>query len=164
MAHKLWLQYAQMLSNHCNSRILVSAIFSRLFWNITCLDLECKQCKHELDIMYYSAVANCLNYLAHIPKPCIIVVGVAIRHIKLACRTPLITVYLVSSALGIMTNELLYASRLRPPRHNKIRNRVVTAQYTKALEPKDYFPQFLGNPTFLQCMAWKQSIKVTATS
>ena len=87
-AHKLWLQYAQMLSNHCNSRILVSAVFSRLFWNITCLDLECKQCKLELDIMYYSAVANCLNYLAHIPKPCIIVVGVAIRHIKLACRTP----------------------------------------------------------------------------
>ena len=88
MAHKLWLQYAQMLSNHCNSRILVSAIFSRLFWNITCLDLECKQCKLELDIMYYSAVANCLNYLAHIPKPCIIEVGVAIHHIKLACHTP----------------------------------------------------------------------------
>ena len=67
MAHKLWLQYASMLSNHCNSRKLVSAIFSRFFWNITCLDLECKQCKPELDIMYYSAMANCLNYPAYIP-------------------------------------------------------------------------------------------------
>ena len=31
-----------------------------------------------------------LNYLAHITKHCIIVVGVAIRHMKLACRTPLV--------------------------------------------------------------------------
>ena len=31
----------------------VSDIFGRLFWNITCLDLECKQCTPELDNMYY---------------------------------------------------------------------------------------------------------------
>ena len=76
------MQYAQMLSNHCNSRKLVSAIFSRLFWNTTCL--ECKQCTLELDIMYYSAMANCLNYPAYIPKPYI----PTLCHIKLACRTP----------------------------------------------------------------------------
>ena len=29
-----------MLSNHCNSIIIFPASFSRLFWNITCLDLE----------------------------------------------------------------------------------------------------------------------------
>ena len=66
MAHKLWLQYVQMLSNYCNSIYIFSASFSRLFWNITCLDLECKQCTPELDIMYYSAMANFLNYPAYI--------------------------------------------------------------------------------------------------
>ena len=67
----------KMLSNHCNSRNLVSAIFSRLFWNITCLDLECKQCTLELDIMYYSAMANCLNYSTYIPFLHSLVVGVS---------------------------------------------------------------------------------------
>ena len=33
--------------------------------------------------MYYSAMANCLNYPAYIPKPYI----PTLRHIKLACRT-----------------------------------------------------------------------------
>ena len=46
---------------------LFQLFFSRLFWNITCLDLECKQCTPELDIMYYSTMANCLNYPAYIP-------------------------------------------------------------------------------------------------
>ena len=40
-----------------------SCFFSRLFWNITCLDLECKQCTPELDIN--STMANCLNYAIH---------------------------------------------------------------------------------------------------
>ena len=108
VAHKLWLQYAQMLSNHCNSRKLVSAIFSRLFWNITCLDLECKQCTLELDIMYYSAMANCPKHTFHTFLHILFVSGRVVCQqyviLKLACRTryPL---------------TLRYASWLRPPRH-----------------------------------------------
>ena len=41
--------------------------FVKLNLSITCLDLECEQCTPELNIMYYSAMANCLNYPAYIP-------------------------------------------------------------------------------------------------
>ena len=38
--------------------------------------------------MYYSTMANCLNYAAYIPKHYCSLVGVSIRQNKLACRTP----------------------------------------------------------------------------
>ena len=43
--------------------------------------------------MYYSTMANCLNYAAYIPKHYCSLVGVSIRQNKLACRTPLVAPY-----------------------------------------------------------------------
>ena len=68
--------------------IIFPAIFSRLFWNITCLDLECKQAHLSSISCRYSTMANCLNYAAYIPKHYCSLVGVSIRQNKLACRTP----------------------------------------------------------------------------
>ena len=72
---------------------------------ITCLDLECKQCSLELDIMYYSAMTNCLNYPAYIPFLHSFVVGVSyvsnIRHIiSLSYPGPLVAKTAVFNNFG----------------------------------------------------------------